>query len=690
MHYVVDNHPGVHVTVLDKLTYAGNPENIAGLPTDRVELVVGDICDAELLDKIVPGHDAIVHYAAESHNDNSIADPEPFLRTNVEGTFRLLEAVRKYGVRYHHVSTDEVYGDLALDDPAKFTEETPYHPSSPYSSTKASSDMLVRAWTRTYGLRTTISNCSNNYGPYQHVEKFIPRQITNIVDGVRPKLYGRGENVHNWIHTDDHSIGRLGHPHEGPPGGDLPHRRERRDEQHHRPAHDPGGDGARPRGLRLGRRPPRPRPPLRHRLHEAPDRARLEADAHRLRRGPEADHRLVRGQRVLVAPGQGGHRGPGTTPQRGRRAVIGPARAPRLYNLFDRSFSHMADIAFEKDLSVAETGIEGLKVVDLAVHGDSRGWFKENWQRAKMTALGIPDLRVVQNNISYNDSRGVTRGIHAEPWDKFISVARGSVFGAWVDLREGSATYGKVFTCTLDPSKAIYVPRGVGNSFQALEDGTAYTYLVDAHWSLELKRTYTFVNLADPELAIEWPIPLAEATVSEADLNHPMLKDVVPMAPKRTLVTGCNGQLGHAVRALAEERGVAKDFDFCDIDTFDMSDPDAYAQYDWSLYGTVINCGAYTAVDRAETPEGRVAAWKANATGPALLARTCAGTGSCWFTCPPTTSSTAPPRSTTRASPSVRCPSTARPRRRGTSPWPGARATTSCAALGSSARAATS
>ena len=205
VHYVVNNHPDVHVTVLDKLTYAGNPENIAGLPSDRVELVVGDICDAELLDRIVPGHDAIVHYAAESHNDNSIADPEPFLRTNVEGTFRLLEAVRKYGVRYHHVSTDEVYGDLALDDPAKFTEETPYKPSSPYSSTKASSDMLVRAWTRTYGLRATISNCSNNYGPYQHVEKFIPRQITNIVDGVRPKLYGKGENVRDWIHTEDHS-----------------------------------------------------------------------------------------------------------------------------------------------------------------------------------------------------------------------------------------------------------------------------------------------------------------------------------------------------------------------------------------------------------------------------------------------------------------------------------------------------
>ena len=287
----------------------------------------------------------------------------------------------------------------------------------------------------------------------------------------------------------------------------------------------------------------------------------------------------------------------------------------------------MSDIQFEKDLRVEETGIEGLKVVELAVHGDSRGWFKENWQRAKMVALGVPDLRVVQNNVSFNAERGVTRGVHAEPWDKFVSVATGSVFGAWVDLRQGSATYGRVFTTRLDPSRAIYVPRGVGNSFQALEDGTAYTYLVDAHWSAELRGTYTFVSLADPALGIDWPIPLSEATLSEADRHHPTLADVVPMAPKRTLVTGCNGQLGRAVRALAEERGVSGTFDFCDIDTFDLSDPDAYSRYDWDLYGTVVNCGAYTAVDGAETPEGRLSAWAANATGPALLARTCAEHG---------------------------------------------------------------
>lgn len=203
--WVVENQPEVHVIVLDKLTYAGNLANLAGIPENRLTFVRGDICDAPLLDRTIPDADAIVHFAAESHNDNSIADPFPFVRTNVEGTFALLEACRKYDTRFHHVSTDEVYGDLALDDPARFTEQTPYRPSSPYSSTKAASDLLVRAWFRTFGVRVTISNCSNNYGPYQHVEKFIPRQITNIIDGGRPKLYGTGLNVRDWIHVDDHS-----------------------------------------------------------------------------------------------------------------------------------------------------------------------------------------------------------------------------------------------------------------------------------------------------------------------------------------------------------------------------------------------------------------------------------------------------------------------------------------------------
>lgn len=287
----------------------------------------------------------------------------------------------------------------------------------------------------------------------------------------------------------------------------------------------------------------------------------------------------------------------------------------------------MADIEFEKDLSVAETGIEGLKVVDLAVHGDSRGWFKENWQRAKMTELGIPDFRIVQNNISYNEKKGVTRGIHAEPWDKFISVARGSVFGAWVDLREGSETFGKVFTCTLDPSKAIYVPRGVGNSFQALEDGAVYTYLVDAHWSLELKKTYTFVNLADPELGIEWPIPLQDAVVSEADLNHPFLKDVIPMSPKRTLVIGGETEVGNAIKSIVGRQSSMGSYAFFDGATFDISDPKTYQSIDGSLYGAIINCSAGDGDGVMASAEFESGNWTAEDMGSVLLARFCAEYG---------------------------------------------------------------
>lgn len=204
VHYLLDNTEHT-VTVLDKMTYAANKASLDGLDGTRFNLIVGDIADRELTDELVAQADAVIHYAAESHNDNSLANPEPFIHTNLVGTFTLLEAVRRHGTRYHHISTDEVFGDLALDDPAKFTETTPYNPSSPYSSTKAGSDLLVRAWVRSFGIEATISNCSNNYGPYQHIEKFIPRQITNILSGLTPKLYGEGLNVRDWIHATDHS-----------------------------------------------------------------------------------------------------------------------------------------------------------------------------------------------------------------------------------------------------------------------------------------------------------------------------------------------------------------------------------------------------------------------------------------------------------------------------------------------------
>lgn len=271
-------------------------------------------------------------------------------------------------------------------------------------------------------------------------------------------------------------------------------------------------------------------------------------------------------------------------------------------------------IEFGKNLEVSETNIPGLLVVDLPVHGDSRGWFKENWQREKMTSLGLPDFTPVQNNISFNEEKGVTRGIHAEPWDKYVSVASGRIFGAWVDLREGDS-FGQTYSLEVDPSKAVFVPRGVGNAFQALEDNTAYTYLVTDHWSEEAVPLYTFLNLADTSANIQWPIPLNEAELSDKDRAHPNLADVVPMKPRKVLVAGANGQLGNALRNLYP------DAEFVDRDEMDLTDPAAYKSKNWKQYSTIINAAAYTAVDNAETPEGRRAAWNINAKAVQYLAQ---------------------------------------------------------------------
>lgn len=279
----------------------------------------------------------------------------------------------------------------------------------------------------------------------------------------------------------------------------------------------------------------------------------------------------------------------------------------------------MTGPAYGKALLARPTPIPGVVLFELPVHGDKRGWFKENWQREKMMAAGLADFGPVQNNISFNEAAGTTRGIHAEPWDKFISVATGSVFGAWVDLREG-ASFGTVFTAVLDPATAIFVPAGVGNAFQTLTDHTTYTYLVNAHWSADAQGRYTFVNLADPALNIPWPIPLSRAELSEQDRAHPPLAEVVPMRGKKTLVLGADGQLGRALRALyAGDPGV----DFATRTECDLTDPAALAAVAWGDYATVINAAAYTAVDAAQTPAGRAAAWAVNTTAVAALAAHC-------------------------------------------------------------------
>ncbi len=264
------------------------------------------------------------------------------------------------------------------------------------------------------------------------------------------------------------------------------------------------------------------------------------------------------------------------------------------------------------ELGLETTAIPGLLVLRLPVHEDARGWFKENWQREKMVALGLPDFGPVQNNMSFNAHRGATRGIHTEPWDKFVSVATGRVFAAWVDMREGES-FGATYHVEIDPSVAVFVPRGVGNSYQALEDGTVYSYLVNDHW--RPGQSYPALNLADATAAIPWPIPLAQAEISEKDLGNPLLDAVTPMAPKKTLIIGCRGQLGRALQA---------DFpasDLVDLDELDVTDADAVAAWPWHAYALVLNAAAYTAVDAAETPAGRRTAWAANAGAPATLAR---------------------------------------------------------------------
>ncbi len=261
---------------------------------------------------------------------------------------------------------------------------------------------------------------------------------------------------------------------------------------------------------------------------------------------------------------------------------------------------------------VQATAIPGLLVVRLGVHGDSRGWFKENWQRARMVAAGLPDFEPVQNNVSFNTDAGVTRGVHAEPWDKYVTVAAGRVFGAWVDLRPGES-FGRAVTLELGPDRGVFVPRGVGNAFQTLEDSTAYSYLVNDHWSAAARESYTFLNLADETVAIDWPIPLERAELSEADRRHPRLAEVRPMAPRPVLVTGAGGQLGRALaRALPGAVAVGRD-------ALDLADPASVAAFDFAPYGTIVNAAAYTRVDAAETPEGRRQAWATNVTGVAAL-----------------------------------------------------------------------
>lgn len=251
-------------------------------------------------------------------------------------------------------------------------------------------------------------------------------------------------------------------------------------------------------------------------------------------------------------------------------------------------------------MHIEHTDIEGLLVLRLDVHSDHRGWFKESWQREKMVAAGLPDFRPVQANIAHNNGAGTTRGLHAEPWDKLITVGAGRIQGGWCDLREGSATFGRTVTVEVGPGTAVFVPRGLANGYQTLEDDTSYLYLVNDHWSPDA----AYVNIS--YRLIDWPLePTNVSAKDEALPDH-----APPVPPRRVLVTGADGQVGRALRKVLPEA------EFVNRADFDVTAPPAR---NWRQYSAIINCAAYTAVDAAESD--RATAWAVNAHGPAQLAR---------------------------------------------------------------------
>ena len=470
-------HSQVRIVVVDALTYAGNPASLRGLPPDRVQLRIGDITDAPLLDELVGQADAVVHFAAESHNDNSLHDPAPFLNTNIVGTYTLLEAVRRHDVRFHHISTDEVYGDLALDDPARFTETTPYNPSSPYSSTKAASDLLVRAWVRSFGVRATLSNCSNNYGPYQHVEKFIPRQITNILNRDRPKLYGSGANVRDWIHVDDHSSAVWKILQRGEVGR----------------TYLIGADGEQNNREVLERflacwartRTPSTRLPIGPATTCATRSTRAPcatswagARGTRTWPWPGPNHRLVPGEPMVVGTRQAANGG--------ALRASGPSPPARSRNGRPRQV---------KAPEVQATAYPGCwwsncPCTKMRGAGSRRIGNARRWRpRGCLTSARCKTTFPSTGNREQPGGSTPNPGTSTSPWLAGRSLAP-------VDLRAGEG-FGTSFTTILTAGQAVFVPRGVGNGFQTLEPDTGYSYLVTEHWSPQAQENYTFVNLAD-------------------------------------------------------------------------------------------------------------------------------------------------------------------------------------------------
>ena len=506
------NHTDHEVVNVDKMTYAatdGSTQSVADSPRLRFEQA--DICDIDRITEIFAEHapDAVMHLAAESHVDRSIDGPAAFIQTNLVGTFTMLEAARAAGVkRFHHISTDEVFGSLGPDDPA-FTETTPYDPRSPYSASKAGSDHLVRAWGETYGLPVLLTNCSNNYGPFHFPEKLIPLVTIRALHGEPLPVYGKGDNIRDWLHVEDHAAALVTVVEQGTPGEtyNIGGKAERTNLEVVETLCDLVDELAGP--LAVGRdapladhlrhRPARPRPPLRHRPVQDPARAGLGTEAH-LRHRAARDRPVVHRQPGVVAATarQAGHRTP--RPEEVGRAVT---------------------------MEIIPTALDGVVEIRPARHGDDRGWFSEVYKRHTLRDAGI-DIEFVQDNESFSAPTGTLRGLHYQlpphAQDKLVRVIHGSILDVAVDIRRGSATFGQhvAVTLTADLGNQLLVPAGFAHGFCTLEPDVRVAYKVSGIYAPDCERA---IRWDDPALAIEWQLPPEGPTLSGKDAIAPLLAD---------------------------------------------------------------------------------------------------------------------------------------------------------------------
>lgn len=531
-------HPNDQITVLDKLTYAGNLDNLAAVK-NAINFIHGDIADAAVVDRAITGQDIVVHFAAETHVDRSINNPFVFTQSNVLGTHVLLEAARKHNIkRFHHISTDEVFGHIELDEQRKFNEHTHYEPRSPYSASKAGSDHLVRAYYETYKLPITISNCSNNFGPFMHPEKFFARSIIRLLTGKNIPIYTPGNQVRDWLHVLDHCRaieaillnGKIGETYTiGGMTKEISNldaaktiirlmglSDDRIEMVTDRPGHDAkyAVDWSKI-NRELGWAP-------QHSFEEwlADTIYWYQTNENWWRPLLEETENFYksRGEQVLtpnstttVTPANISlNTEPVNTPA---PIASQPTPQPNQNKITSPEYDY-----------IIETAIPGVLIIERPTYSDDRGFFRETFRKAQIEQRIGTKIEFMQANHSHS-SKGTLRGIHIAPWHKLVTVTSGEVQAVIVDTRAYSPTFGQHISVILNSKspRSIFIPQGCGNSFLVLSDTADYTYLASDYWAPNMELA---VKHDDPLLNIAWLNN--SPTLSEKDQNNPTLDEVFP------------------------------------------------------------------------------------------------------------------------------------------------------------------